>query len=46
VAQGLIRLNNEEFHDMYASTNIIRVIISRKLRFSEHVALMRDMRNA
>jgi hypothetical protein len=39
-------LHNEELHNLYASPNIIRVIKLRRMRWEEHVALMRGMRNA
>jgi hypothetical protein len=32
VAGGWRRLHNEEFHNLYASPNIIRVIRSRRMR--------------
>ena len=32
------RLRNEELHDQYSSPNIIRVIESRRGRWTEHVA--------
>ena len=32
------RLHNEEFHSMYRSSNIVRVIKSRTLRWAGHVA--------
>jgi hypothetical protein len=32
------RLHNEELHDLYSSSNIIRVIKSRKMRRAGHVA--------
>jgi hypothetical protein len=35
------RLNNEELHDLYVSPNIIRVIKSRRMRWSGPVARMR-----
>jgi hypothetical protein len=36
------RLHNEELNDRYSSTNIIRVIKSRKMRWAGHVARMGD----
>jgi hypothetical protein len=34
------KLHNEELNDLYCSQNIIRVIISRRIRWAGHVALM------
>jgi hypothetical protein len=41
-----IKLQKQEHGDLYSSPNIIRVIKSRRLRCTEHVACMRDMRGA
>jgi len=41
VVGGWGRLH-EEFHDLYALQNIIRVIQSRRMRWAEHVAHMGD----
>jgi hypothetical protein len=46
VAGGCRRLHNEEFHNLYASPNIIRVIKSRRMRGAENVARMTEVRNA
>jgi len=35
------KLHNEEFNDLYSSPNIVRVIISRRIRWAGHVACMR-----
>jgi hypothetical protein len=43
---GRRRLNNEELHNLYASPCIIRVIKSRRIRWTEHVARTKEMRNA
>jgi hypothetical protein len=32
------KLHNEEFHDLYSSPNIVRVIKSRRMRWAGHVA--------
>jgi hypothetical protein len=40
MARGLRRLHNEELHNLYASSNIIRVITSRRVREAGHVARM------
>jgi hypothetical protein len=42
VARGCRRLYNEELHNLYASSNIILVIKSRRMRWSEHVARMEE----
>jgi hypothetical protein len=34
------KLHNEELNDLYSSTNIIRVIKSRRVRWAGHVARM------
>jgi hypothetical protein len=34
------KLHNEELHDLYSSTNIVRVIKSRRMRWAGHVARM------
>jgi hypothetical protein len=46
VVGGWRRLHNEEFHNLYTSPNTIRVIKSRRLRWSGHVAYLVEMRNA
>jgi hypothetical protein len=43
---GWRRIYNEELHNLYASTNIIRVIKSRRMRSEGNVARMEKMRNA
>jgi hypothetical protein len=32
------KLHNEEFHNLYSSSNIIRMIRSRRMRWTGHVA--------
>jgi len=39
------RLKNEELHNLYASPNVIRVIKSRRMRWSRYVAHAEDMGN-
>jgi hypothetical protein len=46
VPGGWRRQHNEEFHKLYASQNIIRVIKSRRMRWAEHVERMGEVRNA
>jgi hypothetical protein len=40
------RLHNEELNDRYSSSNIIRVIKSRRMRWAGHVACMGEGRGA
>jgi hypothetical protein len=40
------RLYNEELNDLYSSSNIIRVIKSRRLRWAGHAARMGEERGA
>ena len=40
------RLHNEELHNLYRSSNIVRVIKSRALRWTGHVARMEEGRSA
>ena len=40
------RLHNEELSDLYPSSNIIQVIVSRRMRWGVHVALMGERRSA
>jgi hypothetical protein len=34
------KLRNDEFHKLYSSPNIVRVIKARKMRWARHVARM------
>jgi hypothetical protein len=43
VAGGWRRLRNEEFNYLYVSPNIIRVIKSRRMRWTRNVAQLREM---
>jgi hypothetical protein len=40
------KLHNEEFHNLYSSPNIIRMIKSRRMKWAGHVARMGEKRNA
>jgi hypothetical protein len=46
VAEGWRILHNEELHNLYASSNITRVMKLRKMKWATHVARMGEMRNA
>jgi hypothetical protein len=39
-------MQNEEFHNLYSSPSIIRMIKSRRMRWAGHVARMGERRNA
>jgi hypothetical protein len=39
------KLHNEELHKLYSSTNIIRIIKSRRMRSAGHVLRMGEKRN-
>jgi hypothetical protein len=45
ITEGLRKLHNEELHSLYPATDI-RVIKSMKMLWMQHVASMREMRNA
>jgi hypothetical protein len=40
------KLNYEKLHNFYSSPSIIRMIKSRRMRWTGHVARMREKRNA
>jgi hypothetical protein len=40
------KLHNEELHNMYSTPNIIRIIKSRRMRCTGHVARMWETRDA
>jgi predicted small integral membrane protein len=42
---GWRKLHNEELHNLYSSPNIIRIIKSRRMRWTGHVARMGEERN-
>jgi hypothetical protein len=45
VTGGWRRLYSEELHNLYVSSDIIRVIKSNRMKWSGHVARMEEMRN-
>jgi hypothetical protein len=45
VTGGWRKLYNEEFHNLYSSPSIIRIIKSRRMRWVGHVAQMGEKRN-
>jgi hypothetical protein len=40
VTGGWRKLHNEELHNLYSSSSIIRIIKSRRMRWAGHVARM------
>jgi hypothetical protein len=46
VTGGWRKLHNEELHNMYSSPSIIRMIKSRRMRWTGHVALVKKKQNA
>jgi hypothetical protein len=45
VMGGLRKLHNEELHNLYSLPVIIRMIMSRRVRWTGHVARMGEKRN-
>jgi hypothetical protein len=45
VANGWRKLHSQEFHNLYSSPSIIRIIKSRRMRWAEHVARMGEKKN-
>jgi hypothetical protein len=46
VTGGWRKLQNEELHDLYSSSTIIRIIKSSRMRWAGHVMRMGEKRNA
>jgi hypothetical protein len=46
VIGGWRKLHNEEFHNLYSSPSIIRMILSERMKWTGHVARMGQKRNA
>jgi hypothetical protein len=46
VTGGWRKLHNEELHNLYSSTNIIRKIKSKRMIGARHVAQLGEKRNA
>jgi hypothetical protein len=45
VTGGWRKLHNEELHNLYSSSGIIRIIKSRRMRWAGHVARILEKRN-
>jgi hypothetical protein len=45
VTGGWRKLHDEELHNLYCSPSIIKIIKSRRMRWTRHVARMGDKRN-
>jgi hypothetical protein len=45
VTGGWRKLHNEELHNLYSSSSIIRIIKPRRMRWAGHVARMGEKRN-
>jgi hypothetical protein len=46
ITGGREKLHNDGLHNLYPSPNIIRIIKSRRIRWTGHVALMGEKRKA
>jgi hypothetical protein len=46
VIEGWRKLHNEELRDLYSSLSIIRIMKSRRMRWTGHIARMGEKRNA
>jgi hypothetical protein len=45
VMVGWRKLHNDEFHNLYSSPSIIRILKSRRMRWAGHVARMGENEN-
>jgi hypothetical protein len=45
VTGGWRRLSNEEFHSLYSSSSVIRIIKLRRMRWTGHVTRIEEKRN-
>jgi hypothetical protein len=43
--ESCIKLHNDELHNLYSSPNIVRVIISRRMRWAKYVARLGEGRD-
>jgi hypothetical protein len=46
VVGGWRKLRNEELHDLYCSPSVIRIIKTRRMRLTGHIARVGEKRNA
>jgi hypothetical protein len=46
VTGGWRKLHNEELHNLYSSPNIIRMNMSRRMRYGGHLASTGERKNA
>jgi hypothetical protein len=46
VTGGWRKLHNEELRDLYSSKSILRILKSRRMRWTEHVARLGKKRNS
>jgi hypothetical protein len=46
ITGGWRKWHNEELHNLYSSSNKIRMIMSKRMKWEEHVALTRKKRKA
>jgi hypothetical protein len=46
VTGGWRKLQNEELHNLYSLTSMIRMIMSKRMIWAGHIGCMRETRNA